>query len=180
MRKKLLSCVLSALMVVSMATFNNGIVANAAEKDSVIARTEFDNGVIVEAADDDSTGEEIEIKSQEPVEVTDFENVQSTDKYRLSGKAEVDELKVEGFPVTMSDGELMAGTVSDYLTEEGDYHLYGVDLSSGDYLQAQLDTPASADVDYDLYILDSDFEVLERSEYFTYLNFQAQGSIHRL
>ena len=44
MRKKLLSCALSALMVVSMATFNNGIVANAAEKDSVIARTEFDNG----------------------------------------------------------------------------------------------------------------------------------------
>lgn len=170
MRKKLLSCALSALMVVSMATFNNGIVANAAEKDSVIARTEFDNGVIVEAADDDSTGEEIEIKSQEPIEVTDFENMQSADKHRLSGKAEVDELKVEGFPVTMSDGELMAGTVSDYLTEEGDYHLYGVDLSSGDYLQAQLDTPASADVDYDLYVLDSDFNVLERSEYFTYLN----------
>ena len=169
MRKKLLSCVLSALMVVSMTAFNNGIIANAAENDPVIAITEYDNGVIVEAADDFTDGE-TEIKSQEPVEISDFDNVQNADTYRLSGKAEVDELKVEGFPVTMSDGELMAGTVSDYLTEDGDYHLYGIDLSSGEYLQAQLDTPASADVDYDLYVLDSDFNILVRSEYFTYLN----------
>lgn len=156
-------------MVVSMTIFNNGMVVNAAEeKDSVLSITEFENGVITEVEEDSS--EYSEIRHQEPVEITTFGYAENTGTFKIGEKADVDGMTAEDFPMTLSVNDIVAGAVSDYLTETNEYHLYNIGLSSGNYLQVQLETPASEDVDYDLYVLDSDFNILARSEYFTYLN----------
>ena len=37
-------------------------------------------------------------------------------------------------------------------------------------MQAQLTTPANAELDYDLYLLDAEGNILKGSDYFTYIN----------
>lgn len=48
--------------------------------------------------------------------------------------------------------------------------LYNMSLPAGIYLQAQLTTPANADLDYDLYLLDAEGNILVGSDYYTYIN----------
>ena len=47
---------------------------------------------------------------------------------------------------TQADTAVVVGTVSDYLTAKGDAKLYNINLPAGVYLQAQLTTPANADL----------------------------------
>ena len=71
---------------------------------------------------------------------------------------------------TQADTAVVVGTVSDYLTAKGDAKLYNINLPAGVYLQAQLTTPANADLDYDLYLLDAEGNILTGSDYYTYIN----------
>ena len=69
-----------------------------------------------------------------------------------------------------SGSGITAGTVSNYLLAAEDYHLYSIPLSAGMYLQAQLTTPNDANIDYDLYLMDSDGNILVGSDYVTHIN----------
>lgn len=89
------------------------------------------------------------------------------------GKADIDESEAESFVMPMDDSNstvLLTGTASDYLTGTNDYKLYNFSLPAGVYLQAQLTTPANAGLDYDLYFLDADLNILVGSDYTTKLN----------
>ena len=62
------------------------------------------------------------------------------------------------------------GTVSDYLAETGDYKLYSLNLSAGDYLQARLTVPNNTSINYALVLYDSELNVIKMSHYIPYLN----------
>lgn len=89
--------------------------------------------------------------------------------------------EVETFPETLGNSTVMAampseyttvvaGTVSNYLMEANDTKIYKIDLPSGVYLQAQLTTPANENLNYDLYLLDKDGNILTGSDYYTNIN----------
>ena len=62
------------------------------------------------------------------------------------------------------------GTVSDYLSQTGDYKLYSLELPAGDYLQARLAVPNSTSINYALVLYDSELNVIKMSHYIPYLN----------
>ena len=67
--------------------------------------------------------------------------------------------------------QVYLGTVQDYLLEAGDYKLYPVDLSEGEYLQVRLDVPDDMNIDYDLFLYDSTLtNVIKVSDYITVLD----------
>lgn len=163
MRKsKLMAAVVAATLALTM-TFSlaNGIDVKAAEM------TED----FLDVAEDTNVGNEaMDIQYQEPVEISQLETFGSDNLSKLSGSIAVDENMVEDIVVTQADTTVMAGTVTDYLAAEGDMKLYNISLPAGVYLQAQLTTPANAELDYDLYLLDAEGNILKGSEYFTYIN----------
>lgn len=60
--------------------------------------------------------------------------------------------------------------VTGYLTETGAQHIYDFGtLPAGVYIQMQLTQPADANIDYDLYLLKSDYTIVAASECYTYL-----------
>lgn len=73
-------------------------------------------------------------------------------------------------------GERMAvsevhDSVEGYLTAAEDSHVYGLQIQPGVLLQAQLEQPDTAALDYDLYIFDSTgVNILDGSENYTYIN----------
>lgn len=125
------------------------------------------------APEEDTTvvTENVDIKYQEAVQISELESVDTTNTpCKITGSIDVDESEVEMFPMAMSDSTVVAGTVSDYLTATEDAKIYNISLPAGVYLQAQLSTPANADLDYDLYLLDVDGNILAGSDYYTKLN----------
>lgn len=73
--------------------------------------------------------------------------------------------------LSMDDAStLYYGTVSGYLSQTGEYALYSVSLSAGDYLQARLTLPNNYEIDYDLVLYDSALAYIKASDYCTYLN----------
>lgn len=64
---------------------------------------------------------------------------------------------------------LRCGSLSGYLSETGDYALYSLNLSAGEYLQARLLQPNNTEIDYDLVIYDSSLTVIKVSDYNTYM-----------
>lgn len=69
-----------------------------------------------------------------------------------------------------SDSVVRYGRVSDYLEQMGEYTLYSLGLSAGDYLQARLTQPNDVAIDYDLVLYDSELSILKVSDYVTCLN----------
>lgn len=65
---------------------------------------------------------------------------------------------------------LRYGTVSGSLTAAGTYDLYSIELSAEDYLQAKLTLPNVASIDYDLVLYDSEFNMITKSDYYTFQN----------
>ncbi len=66
-------------------------------------------------------------------------------------------------------GNVSAGYMNGYLTEAEDYDLYTVSIPSGYMFQAQLVQPAGEDIDFDLYLFDSDYNAVDGSENVTYV-----------
>lgn len=119
------------------------------------------------------TGSEIgyeDARYQEPVEITGFDQQESGIARRRTGNIEIDSDIISDFPMTMSVSSVIAGTVSDYLVQEEDAKIYNINLPAGVYFQAQLNTPANASIDYDMYLLDSEGNILVGSDYYTMIN----------
>lgn len=127
------------------------------------------NGMTVMAAENNA-GDSSEIKYQEPVEITEFSDVESTEQLKVEGSIDINQEDVLSFPMTMSTSTVVAGTVSDYLTATEDALIYNISLPANVYLQAQLTTPANANLDYDLYLLDAEGYILTGSDYYTKIN----------
>ncbi|MDE6568909.1 MAG: hypothetical protein K2K70_14460 [Lachnospiraceae bacterium] len=109
---------------------------------------------------------QVEIKEQEPVEITEFDSAGDCDAQAVGEKVEFDKSDVKHF----KSRTVIAGTTSDYLNETGDALIYGLSIPAGVYLQAQLTTPANPDLDYDLYLLNAEGYILVGSEYVTNIN----------
>ncbi len=125
-----------------------------------------------------------EIKTQQAVQVTNLVSAKKTEKTKkLEKKVDISSVKkghlknetetakvAAAESVVTAQTTVVAGTVSGYLTATSDAELYSLNLQPGIYLQAQLTTPANPDLDYDLYLLDSQGNILLGSEYFTQIN----------
>lgn len=61
-------------------------------------------------------------------------------------------------------GNVSAGYVTGYLSDTSDGALYTITVPDGYMMQAQLEQPGNAALDYDLYIFDSDDNMLDASE----------------
>lgn len=130
---------------------------------------------VVEAADQvgikaESNEDIKEAKYQEPVHITELDTLENNESCKRNEKFVFDQADVETIALPMSDTSVIAGTVSGYLTKAEDAQIYNISLPAGVYLQAQLTTPANASLDYDLYLLDSDGNILTGSDYYTYIN----------
>lgn len=68
------------------------------------------------------------------------------------------------------ESQVYYGSLSDYLTQTGDYKLYSLSLATGDYLQVQMSQPGDSAIDYDLGLYDSELNVIKGSDYYPYLN----------
>jgi len=71
---------------------------------------------------------------------------------------------------TGQESVLNYGTVSGYLSDTGDYELYSLNLSAGDYLLARLAVPNNDTINYALVLYDSELNVIKMSHYIPYLN----------
>lgn len=163
MRKnKFMAAVIAATMALTM-TFSlaSGVDVKAAE---------MTEDTLAVAEDTNVGNETVDIQYQEPVEISELEATGSDELSKLSDSIAVDENAVEDIVVAQADTTVIAGTVSDYLTAEGEAKIYNISLPAGVYLQAQLTTPANSELDYDLYLLDADGNILTGSDYYTYIN----------
>ena len=166
MRKnKFMAAVIAATMALTM-TFSlaSGVDVKAAE---------MAEDTLAVAEDTNVGNETVDIQYQEPVEITELEAMGSDELSKLSDSIAVNENAVEDIVVAQADTTVIAGTVSDYLTAEGEAKIYNISLPAGVYLQAQLTTPANSELDYDLYLLDADGNILTGSDYYTYINRRA-------
>ncbi|OYO84469.1 hypothetical protein C8E03_111100 [Lachnotalea glycerini] len=136
----------------------------------------------------DKLPDDVICKEQEAVEITElepnnnFDNSKQPDiKVDISNMQEQQSLTgsnsendgrttLEAQTSTTSNTTVIAGSVNDYLSASGDYKIYPLSLQSGIYIQAQLTQPNNAQLDYDLYLLDSDGNILSYSEYTTNIN----------
>lgn len=72
-------------------------------------------------AEDTNVGNEIgDIQYQEPVEISELEATSADDLFKLSDSVVVNENAVEDMVVAQADTTVVAGSVSDYLSAEGE------------------------------------------------------------
>ena len=124
MRKnKFMTAVVAAALALTM-TFSlaNGIDVKAAE---------MTEETLAVAEDTNVGNETVDIQYQEPVEISELEAMGSDGASKRSGNITVDENVVEDIVVTQADTTVIAGTVTDYLTAEGDMKLYNISLPAG-------------------------------------------------
>lgn len=165
MKKRILAAALAVTMVLGITFSQPGVIAMAAANENVpVDVSLFEEGI--EPQEEAST----DIKYQEPVEITEFEQLDGG-IVKLVENVVVDPEVVQEIPMTYSDSTVIAGSVSDYLTETEDALIYGISLPAGVFLQAQLTTPNNADIDYDLYLLNAEGDtILAGSDCYTYIN----------
>lgn len=111
----------------------------------------------------------VEIKQQVPVEITDIPMVLSDEStsYTAGEKLDIQSGEFIDGPATYA---VVAGRAQDYLSETGDLKLLSLSINPGVYLQAQLTQPSSPSIDYDLYVLDAEGNILVGSENITVIN----------
>lgn len=164
-KKKLYKTVMAATMAVTMTvSLSNGMTVMAAENNSAIAEIGEEKETELNMVDVP------EFSYQDPIQVTEFKEGENSELCRKTGKILFDESKVETMIMPMEESTVVAGTVSDYLTETEDALIYNISLPANVYLQAQLTTPANSSLDYDLYLLDAEGNILAGSDYYTYVN----------
>lgn len=110
-----------------------------------------------------------EVKAKE---IDTAKNITSVDLSDMEMEAELDlgQEKSAEKELPQRNGGLVAGTVSDYLGATGAYVIYPIALTSGEYFQAQLTVPNNANIDYDVYLLDANGNVLCGGDSETYIN----------
>ncbi|MCI8570747.1 MAG: hypothetical protein HFI43_05015 [Lachnospiraceae bacterium] len=115
-------------------------------------------------------GDDVEILEQTPQRITDFPEMASTVSnagYKVGDRLDVSEENIMDATVPYTVG---AGTASDYLLQAGEIKMLPLSVNPGVYIQAQLTQPKNSNIDYDLYILDANNNILSRSETYTYIN----------
>lgn len=93
--------------------------------------------------------------------------------YKVGNKLTINKTDMRELPSTLQEPstyQVIGGQGQDYLIETGDMKLFGLSINPGIYLQAQLKQPNDANLDYDLYILDEEGNILSGSENITYIN----------
>lgn len=70
-------------------------------------------------------------------------------------------------PTARMSGNVSAGYVTGYLSDTSDGALYTITVPDGYMMQAQLEQPGNAAIDYDLYIFDSNDNMIDASEIVT-------------
>lgn len=160
-RKKLLAyCFVCALMV-------NPINVFAAEKSvmetDIVSSDYSTEGLPV------TFNADVEIKQQIPVEITNFPSAVSNVEaiYKVGNQLNLQSAELIDVPVTY---DVVAGRVEDVLTGTGELKVLALTINPGVYLQAQLTQPSYSNIDYNLYILDSEGYILTGSEYSTRIN----------
>ncbi|MBR5637544.1 MAG: hypothetical protein IKW81_11505 [Pseudobutyrivibrio sp.] len=148
MRKKVIfSLVLSFLLVVNF----NVLTSKALEYSEVSLDTSdfyLENQSLLELNDDKNLlNENFSIES---IEASTIDNVS-------------DSLQVE----SVGNATMLYGSQSGVLPQAGQYALYPLTLSAGDYLQARLTPPNNSQIDYDLRLYNSSFNLLTQSDYIT-------------
>lgn len=120
----------------------------------------------------DSLTEELDITF--PTDVENVSKEQQTEKESaMQTTGDETALQFEDGVQTFSTetgSKVYYGTLSDYLSQSGDYKLYSISLAAGDYLQAKMSQPGDSSIDYDLGLYDSELNVLKGSGYYPYLN----------
>lgn len=114
--------------------------------------------------------DDIELLQQEQEVITDF--MQSDEEVappKIGNQVDLAELDGSR-SLGQARRSVIDGSFDDYIEIEGGYKAYSIPLPGGAYLQAQLDLPNNADIDYDLFILDKNGVVVAYSQYGTYLN----------
>lgn len=139
----------------------------------------------IACANEPEIEENLEIGMKFEMEVGDIEiNLPDNDVIAADKNMSVDDQAVEadGDEVVLyspaeiqtfamdDESTLYYGTVSGYLTQTGEYALYQVNLTAGNYLQARLSLPNASGIDYDLVLYDSALQVIKTSDYYTFLN----------
>lgn len=164
-QKKLFKTVVATAMAFAMTvSLSSGMTVMAAEKNPVVEAAE-QYGIETQS----NAGTE-DAKYQEPVCITELDALENNEFCKRTEKFELDSANIETIALPMADTTVVAGTVSDYLTETEDALIYNISLPAGVYLQAQLTIPANASLDYDLYLLDAEGNILTGSDYYTYIN----------
>lgn len=74
-----------------------------------------------------------------------------------------DSLRVE----SIGNATMLYGSQSGFLPSAGQYSLFPLDLTTGSYLQARLTPPIDSQIDYDLRLYDSSFNLLSQCDYLT-------------
>ena len=121
------------------------------------------------------TDETVGVETVESVEVEETLETESVEsettevaEETLEIETEVveEETEVPEEPVTPADTpRIMYGTVTDTLYAPGDYKIYPVPCLQNMYLQAELFIDTNARVDYDLYLIDENFNIITGCDY---------------
>ncbi len=137
-------------------------------KDVLPMDTSQNNGDVLPMQYVDSL-EDIELKEQEQVEVIDLPQPDEVVAAPKIG-TQVDPADLSGSRLLNRTRSTTDGYFDDYIETAGGYKAYSIVLAGGKYLQAKLDIPHDAGIDYDLFILDQNGVVVAYSQYGTYLN----------
>ncbi len=113
--------------------------------------------------------EDIEIKVQTPVEITDFSSALPDEPviYQTGDRIDLDNVELIDEPSAQA---VQYGSLQYYLTGTGDGSAIPVTLSQGIYIQAQMTQPGRPELDYNLYLTDLDGYVIVGSEMATLIN----------
>lgn len=99
------------------------------------------------------------------IKLVDINKLENFSEYVLTDDLNSDVLAED--TASENNPELSYGSVADYLTKQDDYIMYPFSLKAGEYLQAELQIPFDANIDYDLMIFDSDINLIKYSRYVT-------------
>lgn len=122
--------------------------------------------------------ENVEIREQNPVVITEINNKKEPAEkdYKIGEKIDLDLSEVEQISDVQKSSARSSitelhGSEQGYLNGTDDAKMYYLEgINSGVLIQARLRQPAEENIDYDLYILDSQGYILTASENYTYLN----------
>lgn len=106
---------------------------------------------------------------QQPKKIENFSEREdiANIEYKAGEKIYIEDEKVMNTPLAR---QVLAGEASDYLLQAGDVKSLSLSLNPGVYLQVRLTQPNNSEIDYDLYVLDNEGNILCGSDMYTYVN----------
>ncbi len=130
----------------------------------------FDKDTSFDEETDDLTINDNLLQTQDYGDVLEQSQVdvlanESEEEIESAVEDDIAELEEENNELT-----IISGTITDYLAATDDYDIYSVPLSQGNYIQARLSVPTDININYDLLLYDSNFNLIKYSDYLTVLD----------